>query len=370
MSVYAKRTKQKGVRDFLFIDHYFKKKALITLVQETAKIHDWDNVLDFSFHIENEFNLKPGLKTKVLRKVKHFPIIKTLYNHLLNSHLKKTAVNLSQKIKHKLAELQIIIPASEQVGIYQLTQTELNIGAEYLFPNANVFYMEHGTVDYIYVINKIRKDGFICIFKESYEKYLAKRNLSFPVYECLDKTEFTNAFLDFVPRFNLDVGQIENASSKRFVLFLMDALEAFQVSTRFWADYIERCLKEIDNPTDYTFLVKPHPNQSNEVIESTQAYFKSYGLDFIMLNKPEYISLSVETIYIYYQDRIDFVFSTFSAAIFYLSFFYQDKSKFFYGYYFVGQYIKNAPKQYKNSYADLESLIGEVFVNKHCLSLT
>jgi len=370
MSVYAKRTRQKGVRDFLFIDHYFKKKALITLVKESAKVHEWGAILDFSFHIENEFNLKPSFKTKVLRKVKHLPIIKGVYNYLLNSHVKKEAINVAQKIKHKLTESQITIPVNEEVAIYQLTQTYLNIGAEHLYPTAKVFYMEHGTVDYNLVINKTRKDGFICIFKENYEKYLAKRNISFPIYQCLDKTEFTNAFLDFIPRFNLDIKQIENTSSKRFVLFLMDALEAFEVSPKFWADYIERCIKEIDNPKDYTILIKPHPNQSNEVIEVVQTYFKAKNLDFVMLNKPEFISLSVETIYIYYQDKIDFVFSTFSAAIFYLSFFYESKSKFFYSYYFVGPYIKNAPKQYKDAYADIENLIGEVFANKHCISLT
>jgi hypothetical protein len=370
MSVYAKRTKQPGMRDYLFIDHYFKKKALITLVKESAKVHQWDNVLDFSFHIENEHNFKPSFKTKLLRRVKFLPVIKNIYNYLLRSHVQKATINVSQKIKNKLAESQIMVPANEEVAIYQLTQTELNAGAEYLYPNAKVFYMEHGTVDYIYVINKIRKDGFICIFKESYDKYLAKRNISFPVYPCLNKEEFTNAFLDFIPRFNLDIKQIETASKKRFVLFLMDALEIYQVNDIFWTDYIERCLKEIDNPLDYTILVKPHPNQSNEVIEITQAYFKAHNLDYIMLNKPEYISLSVETIYIYYQQRIDFVFTTFSAAIYYLSYFYEDKSKFFYAYYFVGKYIKNAPPQYKNAYTDLESILSEVFVNKHCISLT
>lgn len=369
MSVYAKRTKQPGVKDVLFIDHYFKKKALVHLVKETAKIHEWDNVLDFSFHIENEVNLKPSLKTKIIRRVKHYPIIKNVYNILLKSHLQKESVSLSQKITQKLQEVNIVIPPSENVSIYQLTQTELNKGAEYLFPKAKVFYMEHGTVDYIYVINKPRKEGYICVFKDNYEKYLAKRNVSFPVYPCLNKDEFSNAFLDFIPRFNLDIKLIERTSSKKYILFLMDALEIYQPDKAFWTDYIKRCLKEVTNLQDYTVLIKPHPGQSNEVIEITENYFKSLRVDFILLNKPEFISLSVETIYIYYQDKIDYVFSTFSVATFYLSFFFENKSKFFYSYYFVKPYLKNAPPQYKSAFSDLESLIDEVFVNKHCISL-
>ena len=370
MSIYAKRTKAKGTKDILFIDHYYKKKVLLALIQESAKIHEWDNILDFSIPIDNDFNLKPSLKKKVLRKIKYLPLIKEVYNHLLNSHQKKETVNLAEKIRSKLATSGITISNDEDLAIHQLTQTELNIGVEYLFPRAKIYYMEHGTVDYIYVVKKPRKDGFICTFKENYEIYLSKRNISFPLYSCLNKEEFTNAFLDFIPRFNLDISQIEKSSSKKFVLFLMDALEIYHPDSNFWTDYIERCLREINNPLEYTILIKPHPNQSNEVIEITQAYFRRHNLDFIMLNKPEYISMSVETIYIYYQDKIDFVFSTFSAAIFYLSFFYTDKSKFFYSYYFVGQYIKNAPQQYKNAFTDLENLIEEVFANKQCLSLT
>ncbi|MHB8260751.1 MAG: hypothetical protein ACYDEC_10805 [Bacteroidia bacterium] len=369
MSVYAKRTKNKHTKDILCIDNFYKKKALIALIKESAKVHEWDYILDFSIHIENEFNLKPSLKTKILRRIKHLLIIKYLYTFLLGHYTKNKTINLAKIIENKFKESNITFSSKEDVVIYQLTQTELNTGVEWLYPNAKVYYMEHGTVDYIYVIQKHRKNGFICIFKESYQKYLSKRNINFSVDECLNKDEFTKAFLDFVPKLNLDIKQIERTSSKRFVLFLMDALEIYQPHVSFWTDYIERCLKEISNPIAYTILIKPHPNQSNEVIEITQVYFKNHHLDFIMLNKPEYVSLSVETIYVYYQSRIDFVFSTFSAAIFYLSFFYQDESKFYYSYYFVKQYIKNAPVQYKNAFIELEELIEEVFVNKYCISL-
>ncbi len=370
MSVYAKRTGQKDARDILCIDHYFKKEALIKLIQESAALHNWNNILDFSTHIENEFNLKPTLREKVMRKVKHLPVVKNVYDSLLDKHLNKKAFFLSEKIKAKLATAGITILENEVIEIYQLTQTELNVGAEHLFPKAKIFYMEHGTVDYIYVIKKKRKEGYICIFKDNYQKYLTKRNISFPVIECLNKEEFTNGFLNCSPNLNIGTKQIDTASSKKFILFLMDALEKFEVDPAFWTDYIERCLKEVADPSKYTVLIKPHPTQSNEAIEITQAYFKKRNIDFIMLNKPELANLSVETIYVHYQKNIDFVFSTFSAAIFYLSFFYYEQSKFYYSYKFVGQYIKNAPPQYKNSYTELEELIDEVFANKHCISLT
>ncbi|HXB38962.1 MAG TPA: polysialyltransferase family glycosyltransferase [Bacteroidia bacterium] len=369
MAAYAKRTKPEGSRDFLCIDHYFKKKALIELIHESAATHKWDTILDFSFHIENNFDLKPSPREKIMRKVKHLPLIKNLYAGLLNRHLKKKAEHLAQKIKSKLAESGITIATNEEVEIYQLTQTELNAGAEFLFPFAKVYYMEHGTVDYIYVIKKQRKNGYICIFKDKYDDYLAKRNISFPVYQCLNKEEFTAGFLRAAPNLNIGLDKIKNASSKRLGIFLMDALEKFNPEPNFWTDYIDHSLKEIKNPKDYIILIKPHPSQSNEIMEITRAHFKKRNIDFIMLDKPEHSNLSVETIYVYYQKEIDFVFSTFSAAIFYLAFFYGNQSKFFYCYRFVGGYIKNAPLQYKNSYEELEDLINEVFSSQDCISL-
>ncbi len=370
MAAYAKRTKPEGARDFLCIDHYLKKKALIELIHESAATHSWSAILDFSFHIENDFDLKPSAREKVMRKIKHLPIIKNVYAGLLSKHLKKKSEQLAQKIKNKLDEMGITIPTNEEVEIYQLTQTELNAGAEHLFPFAKVYYMEHGTVDYIYVIKKQRKNGFICIFKDKYDGYLSKRNISFPVYQCLNKEEFTQGFLRAAPNLNVGLDQIKNASAKRLGVFLMDALEKFNPEPNFWTDYIDLCLKEIKNPQDYIILIKPHPSQSNEIMEITRAHFKTLGIDFIMLDKPEHSNLSVETIYAYHQKDIDFVFSTFSAAIFYLSFFYGNEAKFFYCYKFVGRYIKNAPLQYKNSYEELEDLISEVFASKDCISLT
>jgi len=369
MSVYAKRTGSADARDILCIDHYVKKKALIELINESATLHNWNRILDFSTHVENDFNLKPTFREKMMRRIKFLPLIRTFYAIMLKRHLGKKAVFLAGKIKNKLAENDIVIKEGEPVELYELTQTELNAGMEYLFDKAPVYYMEHGTVDYIYVVQKPRKSGYICIFKDNYEAYLAKRNISFPLYQCLNQAEFTNGFMVSAPGLRKGLEQISATSSKRYILFLMDALEKFNPDPNFWTDYIDRCLKEVPDSKAYTFLIKPHPTQSNEVVELTQAYFKKCGLDFIMLNKPEYANLSVETIYVNYQDRIDYVFSTFSAAIFYLSFFYGERAKFYYSYHFVGRYIKNAPPQYRHSYEELRELIDEVFTNKHCISL-
>ena len=369
MAAYAKRTMPGGARDLLCIDHYFKKKALIDLIHQSATVHNWHAILDFSIHIENDFNLKPGPREKLMRKVKHLPVVKNVYTGLLNRHLKKKAIYLAGVLKNKLAEAGIVISAGEEVEIYQLTQTELNAGAEYFFPKARVYYMEHGTVDYIYVLQKQRKNGYICIFKDSYEAYLTKKKVSIPLHQCLSKDEFTEGFLKGTPDLNLGPAKIRNGSAKKLSLFLMDALEKFQPLPEFWTDYIDHCLKEIKNPQDYTVLIKPHPTQSNEVIKITEEHFKKRKVDFIMLDKPEYANLSVETIYVHYRQNIDFVFSTFSAAIFYLSFFYGSEAKFYYSYNFTGKYIKNAPKQYKDSYEGLGELIDEVFASKHCISL-
>ncbi|HEX7413339.1 MAG TPA: hypothetical protein VF411_04775, partial [Bacteroidia bacterium] len=48
MSVYAKRTKDKHTKDILCIDNFYKKKALIALIKESAQVHEWDIILDFS----------------------------------------------------------------------------------------------------------------------------------------------------------------------------------------------------------------------------------------------------------------------------------------------------------------------------------
>ena len=150
-------------------------------------------------------------------------------------------------------------------------------------------------------------------------------------------------------------------TAKRIVIFLMDSCEIYHPPDSFWSDYLQRCLQEIENPEQFLWVVKPHPNQSNGVIEKTKTIFQDSGLDFVFLEDPVFVSLSAEYLFMKLKHKTDAVFTTFSSAIFYISHFYPNQSRYFVLYDFVGKYFTRAPKQYLEIYRGLNKFYTGMF---------
>ncbi|MFN6039742.1 MAG: hypothetical protein ACK452_14825, partial [Bacteroidota bacterium] len=60
-------------KNYLLIDHYGKKKSLVNSILDTKKIFPWDEIVDFSYHLEDTKDLNPGWKKRVTRKFKTLP---------------------------------------------------------------------------------------------------------------------------------------------------------------------------------------------------------------------------------------------------------------------------------------------------------
>ncbi|MFN6037605.1 MAG: hypothetical protein ACK452_03990, partial [Bacteroidota bacterium] len=148
-------------------------------------------------------------------------------------------------------------------------------------------------------------------------------------------------------------------------IFLMDALEGYNPPVNFWTDYLEKAIASASLPKDCILLVKPHPNQSNGVMEITARWLQENKVNHFFLSEPDFVTLSVEVIFSYLKNETVCLISTFSSAIFYLAKFYPDSCKYLLMYDFVEPYTKNAPRQYLDHFYGLKPFIEEVFMQSN-----
>ena len=317
----------------------------------------WDLVLDMSVPIDNDIDLKPALSKKFMRKIKVLPVVSFFYNRLLKRAQKDYAERYSEILFDKLNEF-----IQPDVALHVLTQTALNAPLIHLFPKATVSYFEHGQGDYFYVLkDKINAGNFYCVFADQLREYLMVQNLPVGfVKSFIDTEKFEKAIL-FAGRSCQEKVEAISNTAKRIVIFLMDSCEIYHPPDSFWSDYLQRCLQEIENPEQFLWVVKPHPNQSNGVIEKTKTIFQDSGLDFVFLEDPVFVSLSAEYLFMKLKHKTDAVFTTFYSAIFYISHFYPNQSRYFVLYDFVGKYFTRAPKQYLEIYRGLNKFYTGMF---------
>lgn len=357
MSVYARGSKREGMKDVLIIDNFLKKRALLDLHRETAEFHQWDYVLDMSIPIDNDIDLKPGWRKKIMRKIKVLPLIRFFYGRLLKRAQTDYAERYAEILRDKLDGF-----FEPEVTLNLLTQTALNAPLVHLFPKAEVNYFEHGQGDYFYVLkDKVGQGNFYCVFANQLQAYLNAQKLPADFVKSFINTELFEKAVLFAGRACRERVEAISKSPKRIVIFLMDSCEIYHPPDNFWSDYLQRCLQEIENPEQFLWVVKPHPNQSNGVLEKTKFIFQQSGLDFVFLEDPVFVSLSAEYLFINLKDKTDAVFTTFSSAIFYLSHFYPKQSRYYVLYDFVGKYFTNAPKQYLEIYRGLNKFYTGMF---------
>lgn len=371
MAYYAKQSFNIKYKDVLIIDNAPKKEALVGLIKNVASIHKWNQVLDLSVKIDNVTNFKPNLRKRIIREIKHWHIIKSIYTILLKQHESDKIKRQHEILKNKLNLINAISINNDDVELFLLTQTSINNSLHAMFSKAEVYYMEHGLGDYLYFKNMSKKDGALFIFSDSYSQFIKNTPLAtLSIKGYINSEGFDEVFSIYSNEIGDKLQKKASTNTKKWVLFLMDAAEIYLPPKHFWTDYIDKCLNEIEDLAAYTIIVKPHPLQSNDVLEITRNYFQSKNIDFILLDSSEFISLSAETIYVRNKHRIGYVFSTFSSALFYLAHFYGDKTKFYHLYHFVEPYLlKNAPKQYVYAFKELGPLIDKVFSNKNCIAL-
>ncbi len=359
MALHAKKTRQTDCRDILIVESAKIKESLLKLIHDTNTIHKWDEIHDFVSAVSDEEDMKPTFRKTLTRKLKTKPIAKQIYNALHESHIKKER----KKLKEKLETILKNRIHSPKVELNFLPQTLLNPVLMGIFPNAKLRYFEHGLGDYLHAEN-LNGNEFYCVFSEQLKKYLSEKGINNEfVSPSVTSADFEKASIDVIDHHPNKETILNSFKEKNLcVLILMESVEMYNVKKSFWTEYLEKCLEQIPNPNQFTFLLKPHPAQSIESIEITKSFFEKKGLKYKMLDAPSLTGMSIEILFPLWKDNINHVFALFSSSLFYLSVLYPESHiTYHYSYEFMAKHIGNAPEQYKKHFYGLGELIEKVF---------
>jgi len=360
MILYARKTFKEGYKDVLILDSVPKKKTLINVLINTKKIYNWAYIIDLSIPVSDTDEVAPSLRKRVTRKVKTNILVKPIYDVLLRRHLQK---------KQK-AEKTVLFGRLKTLGevgeINLLTQTLVNKALLTLYPKAQVNYFEHGLGDYFF-IQKIKSHtfNFYCVFAETFKIYLKNKNVeSNYVHAFLDNQSFPDIAKEAIAADDEKEKIISTLKieGKKVILFL-DAMEIYHVPDAYWTDYLDLCISKVENPQGYTFILKPHHNQTTRTIQISKNHMlNNHKLKAVVIENNLPVNYSIEVLNALWNDSTDYVFSIFSSGLFYNSILYNNpKIKYYYAYRFFEDYTKNAPIQFIDTYKGLNELIRYVF---------
>jgi hypothetical protein len=359
MAIHAEKTKNSDTKDVLMIDYPPLKKSLIQLIKCTNVIHPWEKIVDFSKPINDEINKKPSLRKRVTRKLKQLPIIKVIYQKLLDRYTFRQKKQFKQNIELSLKDFK-----SDKVILNLLTKTALNEALFELYPEAEINYFEHGIGDYMYYAqNQIKFGSFYSVFSNEFKYFLKGQNSKSNenIFEYINGEDFESALK------KLDEKNIISAPAellkinKPIVFLLLENVEMYEVDNCFWTDYIDVCISKIENPSNYLFVIKPHHNQSFDAIQRTIDYIEFKKLDFYLLTKNNYMHVGAEILFYFIKSNTRFVFSLFSSSIYYLSKLFPSKEiDFYHGYDLFKKYTNNSPKQFTEIYEGIGPIITNV----------
>lgn len=368
MILYARKTRKAGYKDILILDSPPKKLSLIELIKGTRRIYDWHSIIDLSVPLEDSVELVAGTTKKLTRKLKNKPVIRQVYELLLKRHTRKQRAAEARVLTEKLAGLGDIIE------INVLTQTGVNEALFGLFPKAQVNYFEHGSGDY-YLIQKVKRKNFrfYCVFANEFKKLLADNGQNndyvHQLTDCDKFPEIAREVIESDPQRN-EIRRHCEVQGK-MILVLLEAMQLYQVPDHYYTDYIDLCMKQVKDPEQYTFVLKPHPAQTRKSIEDQKNRLTDhYKVRTVVVDGGHFINFSVEVLFTLWKDNTDYFFGTYSSAIFYDSVLYRNsKTKFFYTYEFFLNYLQRAPKQFLDIYAGIREPVKKVF-SVNCTSMT
>ncbi len=361
MIMYAKNTNKSGMDDILLMDFPRMKKSLVDLITDTSNIYSWKEVINFAKVVSDDYEYLPTTTKKYIRLFKNNIFLKPFYNILLKIYEARTLT------RHKKMILKRINTQYNQIELNLLTKTGLNKALIEIFPHANVNYFEHGLGDYMYLLNnQVEKDGqFYCVFSNSFKKYLAsvQHHLTSVYPVVYDVSEFKLLSKKVIQgrlsqRDNPSIFNIPNNS----ILLLLDSVDIYNVLDNFWTDFIDVCLKNVQDYHQYTYIIKPHHMQSFRSIKIVKTYLDQLGVAYTFIDSVELMSFSAEVLFSAWREKVKYVFSIFSSSVYYLSILYEGEGIIFYhGYDFFKAYLAQAPLQFVSIFKGLEELTNKVF---------
>lgn len=364
MTLYADATKNEGDADVLLLDSGTRRQILIDLVRETSHAHSWKLYHCFSTAATEAHDFRPSLRKRLTRQWKVLPVVRKVYDILHALYLQKLDSNYKALLRRLLKNFE----DSATVELFVMTQTYLNGPLKQLYPQATVHYLEHGIGDYFYVLEK-KEPGkkFDAVFGEPFRRYLAnKQQPADWIFPLAGMGHFSSLSRQLLER-HARLLHLENISKpgKPCVFILLEAVDMYEVPESFWTAYIDHILTQINTPSNFHYLLKTHPVQSQVSIEKTEAHLRKLGLSYTLLAEDKISSASAEVLFEMWADQTRHVFCLFSSGCFYLSQLYRGYDiQFWYSTEFMSRYIGNAPPQYKAHFEGLRPLIEQVFAER------
>ena len=228
------------------------------------------------------------------------------------------------------------------------------------YKGAEVRYFEHGLGDYLDT-EKQFQDGeyFHCVFAEGLEAYYQKNGKAFAAIRSAVEKECFLAPDLLLDQYFPQINDIKIEGDKPIVLLASQATEQFKVDSKaFWEHFLGLCLQQIEEPRNYTFLVKPHPRQDGQVLYDICAFLREKGLEVVLWEQPELRSFHMEILFRGMYERVKYVFSPFSSTVFYLSQLYPTAAiEYYYSLQSIFPYSQNTPEIYLNRWKDLYELV-------------
>ncbi len=368
MILYARKTFKEGFKDVLILDSVSKKKSLIKVLLNTKKIYNWAAVIDLSIPVADENEVAPGLRKKITRKIKTNFFIKPAYDLLLKGHLKRKQKAEEAILHEKLKTL------GEVNEINVLTQTGVNDALFKLYPKAQVNYFEHGLGDYFFIQRiKTHAFNFYCVFADTFRNYLKDKNLENGyVRNFIEEQSFPAIAREVIETDEEKEKIISSVKTEgKKVIILLDSMEIYQVPDAYWTDYLDLCISKVENPKEYVFILKPHHNQAARSIRISKNHMiNHHKLKTMVIENNLPLNYGIEVLNNIWLDSAEYVFSTFSSGLFYISKIYNNpKVKYYYAYDFFRNYIKNSPVQFIDTYNGSKDLVKNVF-SENCIDIS
>ncbi len=360
----SEATRTPGTVDVLFLDGSKRRKSLSAVILKTAGIYNWDLIHDFSILMDEDYDFNPTTTKSLTRKIKAWPLIRLVYNRLLEKHLAGIDRNYREQLKKVL---EPYLKENVKISLFLQSRTYLNRPLLQLFPNAEVNYLEHGMGDYYYMADPTTvKGNFYCLFATNYKRLLEKKGIDQGwVKQLPNVSSFTEMAQELIVQLENTLTDYTIPTEKPCVLLLLEALDMYEVKHSFWTEYPDHVFAQLKNPEAYHYLLKPHPMQSEISITATKNHFDSLGYSYTLIDHPGLITASVEVIYQLWADKTEHVFCLISSSAYYLSKLYEGKNtRFWYSTEFMSRHIANAPPEYAKMFGELRVLIEEVMGEK------
>ena len=361
MSIYARKSYEKGQVDLLFIDALALKPSQRELIYEAAQYHSFEGIFDLSRSLDEASSQVPGKIKQLTRKLKTHAVIKPIYDFLYSYKLKQE----DQQHLHDVMAIagDYLTQGYESVELLLQPVLHLNPSLIHKFPEATIRFFEHGLGDYLDLESKRHPEAhFHCVFAEELKKYHEQIGRTTdritPLLGHRGFEELDAPFLQLFPQ----LGSIVLPSGKPIALIATQALAQFQVDPGFWDFFFSSCLKQIESPQDYIFLIKPHPRQEADVLEEMKYFFERKSLEVILWEDPALKSLNMEILFDKLKDQVSHVFSPFSSTLFYLSKLYPDEGiRYYYSLHSLIPFLQHTPELYKDRWKTLHPYLKHVF---------